>query len=123
MATRSDSASASRSNKLELDRGGREYAVADEEGSAVHVDVRCRVISKGEMIEIRRAGGNFDGGRAGVGGVELKTRISNARLRRSRRAADGEVIPVRNRGRADQGAVTRLPGEARLVTLKVRKPR
>lgn len=33
------------------------------------------------------------------------------------------VTNVRNRGRADQGAVTRLPGEARLVTLKVRKPR
>jgi hypothetical protein len=33
------------------------------------------------------------------------------------------VTSVRNRGRADQGAVTRLPGEARLVTLKVRKPR
>jgi len=33
------------------------------------------------------------------------------------------VTSIRNRGRADQGAVTRLPGEARLVTLKVRKPR
>ena len=33
------------------------------------------------------------------------------------------VTRVRNRGRADQGSVTRLPGEARLVTLKVRKPR
>jgi hypothetical protein len=33
------------------------------------------------------------------------------------------VTSVRNRGLADQGAVTRLPGEARLVTLKVRKPR
>lgn len=33
------------------------------------------------------------------------------------------VTKVRNRGRADQGAVSRLPGEARLVTLKVRKPR
>jgi hypothetical protein len=33
------------------------------------------------------------------------------------------VTGVRNRGRADQGSVTRLPGEARLVTLKVRKPR
>jgi hypothetical protein len=33
------------------------------------------------------------------------------------------VTNVRNRGRADQGSVTRLPGEARLVTLKVRKPR
>ena len=30
---------------------------------------------------------------------------------------------VRNRGRANQGAATRLPGEARLVTLKVRKRR
>jgi hypothetical protein len=33
------------------------------------------------------------------------------------------VTSVRNRGRADQGAVSRLPGEARLVTLKMRKPR
>ena len=33
------------------------------------------------------------------------------------------VTSIRNRGRADQGAVTRLPGEVRLVTLKVRKPR
>ena len=33
------------------------------------------------------------------------------------------VTNVRNRGRADQGSVTRLPGEARLATLKVRKPR
>ena len=33
------------------------------------------------------------------------------------------VTSIRNRGRADQGVVTRLPGEARLVTLKVRKPR
>ena len=33
------------------------------------------------------------------------------------------VTSIRNRGRADQGAVTRLPGEARLVTIKVRKPR
>lgn len=33
------------------------------------------------------------------------------------------VTTVRDRGRADKGAVTRLPGEARLVTLKVRKPR
>lgn len=33
------------------------------------------------------------------------------------------VTSIRNRGRADQGAVTRLPGEARLVTLKMRKPR
>ena len=33
------------------------------------------------------------------------------------------VTNVRNRGRADQGAVSRLPGEARLVTLKMRKPR
>lgn len=33
------------------------------------------------------------------------------------------VTSVRNRGRADQGSVARLPGEARLVTLKVRKPR
>ena len=33
------------------------------------------------------------------------------------------VTGIRNRGRADQGSVARLPGEARLVTLKVRKPR
>lgn len=33
------------------------------------------------------------------------------------------VTSIRNRGRANQGVVTRLPGEARLVTLKLRKPR
>jgi type II secretory pathway pseudopilin PulG len=33
------------------------------------------------------------------------------------------VTSVRNRGRADQGSVSRLPGEARLMTLKARKPR
>ena len=33
------------------------------------------------------------------------------------------VTGVRNRGRADEGSVARLPGEARLVTLKARKPR
>lgn len=33
------------------------------------------------------------------------------------------VTSVRNRGRADLGVVTRLPGDARLVTLKVRKAR
>jgi hypothetical protein len=33
------------------------------------------------------------------------------------------VTAVRDRGRADAGSVSRLPGEARLVTLKVRKPR
>lgn len=33
------------------------------------------------------------------------------------------VTNVRNRGRADLGSVMRLPGEARLATLKVRKPR
>ena len=33
------------------------------------------------------------------------------------------VTRSRDRGRADQGSVTRLPGEARLVTVKARKPR
>jgi Flp pilus assembly protein TadG len=33
------------------------------------------------------------------------------------------VSAVRDRGRADQGNVGRLPGEARVATVKVRKPR
>jgi hypothetical protein len=33
------------------------------------------------------------------------------------------VTGIGNRGRADQGSVARLPGEARVVTAKVRKPR
>jgi hypothetical protein len=33
------------------------------------------------------------------------------------------VTGIGNRGRADQGSVARLPGEARVVTVKVRKPR
>ena len=33
------------------------------------------------------------------------------------------VSPIRDRGGADQGNVGRLPGEARVATVKVRKPR
>jgi hypothetical protein len=33
------------------------------------------------------------------------------------------VSPIRDRGRADQGNVGRLPGEARVATVKVRTPR
>ena len=54
---------------------------------------------------------------------------ADGRLNRTRRVAallarfQVLVTSIRNPGCADQGAVTRLPGEARLVTLKVRKPR
>ena len=80
--------------RLELGGGGRKIAVADDEGSLVHVDIRRASVPEGQVIEIDRAGIYFNTRRAGVVGVELELRPGDARLRRSHGAVDGNIAPV-----------------------------
>src|SRR3954468_19710576 len=50
--------------------------------------------SEGEMIKVHGAGRDLDGWSVAVADIEIKGRISDARLRRSNRPIDRNVPPI-----------------------------
>src|SRR5262249_37930353 len=105
MPARLDSAGAM--TKLELGGGRGKVTVTDDEGGAVRMDVRRAGIVEVQMIQERRAGGDFDARGASGSHVELEVRIGDARFGRSNAPIDRHVTPVgpRDRSREQDGHI------------------